>query len=206
MAALDFARRRFAPPLWDNAAMETSEDLGVPVLETSRLRLRPYRMDDAEAMFALYSDPRVMRYWSFPAWTERAQASTYLTMALAAMDSGEIFPWAIADRGSDRLIGALTLFSLHTAQRRAEIGYSLSPDYQGRGLATEALRQGLGFAFDELGLVRIEADIDPRNTSSWRLLERIGFVREGLLRKRWRVNGEICDTAFYGLLEEEFIR
>ena len=186
--------------------MTDSACAGVPVLETPRLRLRPYRTDDDEAMFALYSDPRVMRYWSFPAWVELAQARIYLQRATAGMDSGEIFPWAIADRASDRLIGALTLFSLHAEQLRAEVGYSLSPDYQGRGLAAEALRCGLAHAFDSLGLVRVEADIDPRNQPSCRLLEKIGFVREGLLRKRWRVNGEVCDSAFYGLLADEFIR
>ena len=145
---------------------------GVPILETPRLRLRPYRAEDVEAMFALYSDPRVMRYWSFPPWTEVAQARTYLERALAGMDSGEIFPWAIADRDSDVLIGALTLFSLHVEQLRAEVGYSLSPDHQGRGLAAEALRCGLACAIDNLGLVRIEADIDPRNEPSARLLEK----------------------------------
>lgn len=185
--------------------MDDPNASGVPVLETQRIRLRPYRADDDLAMFALYSDPRVMRYWSFAPWVELAQARTYLSRALDGMDSGEIFPWAIADRDSDRLIGALTLFSLHAEQLRAEVGYSLSPDFQGRGLAAEALRLGLAHAIDSLGLVRIEADIDPRNEASARLLERLGFVREGLLRKRWRVNGEICDSAFYGLLAEDFV-
>lgn len=184
--------------------MDENESDGVPVLESGRVRLRPYRDDDAEAMFELYSDPRVMRYWSFPAWVEPGQARVYLERARAGMDSGEIFPWAIADAGSDRLIGALTLFSLHVEQRRAEVGYSLSPHYQGRGVAAEALRLALGFAFASLGLRRIEADIDPRNLPSCRLVERLGFQREGLLRKRWKVNGEDCDTALYGLLREEF--
>ena len=179
---------------------------GVPVLESARIRLRPYRSDDAPAMFSLYSDPAVMRYWSFPAWVEIGQAKTYLTRAIAGMDAGELFPWAIADREHDQLIGALTLHSLHAEQLRAEVGYSLSPSWQGRGIAAEALRLGLAHALDELGLVRVEADIDPRNTASARLLEKLGFVREGLLRKRWRVNGEICDTAFYGLLADEFVR
>jgi [ribosomal protein S5]-alanine N-acetyltransferase len=186
--------------------MDATANSGVPVLETARLRLRPYRLGDAKAMFALYSDARVMRYWSFPPWTDLAQAEVYLQRALAGMDSGEIFPWAIAERDSDQLIGALTLFSLHVEQLRAEVGYSLSPDHQGRGLAAEALRCGLAHAIDSLGLVRVEADIDPRNQPSARLLERLGFQREGLLRKRWRVNGEVCDTAFYGLLADEFVR
>ena len=179
---------------------------GVPILESARIRLRPYRGEDAAAMFALYSDPAVMRYWSFPAWVEIGQAKTYLARAIAGMDSGEIFPWAIAEREGDQLIGALTLHSLHAEQLRAEVGYSLSPAWQGRGIAAEALRLGLSHAIDDLGLVRVEADIDPRNTASARLLEKLGFIREGLLRKRWRVNGEVCDTAFYGLLADEFLR
>ncbi len=192
--------------LWDNRTMTDAPAYLVPVLETSRIRLRPYRDADVEAMFALYSDPKVMRYWSFPAWTERSQAEQYLARAWAAMEAGEIFPWAIADRASDELIGALTFFSLHREQRRLEVGYSLSSARQGQGLAAEALRCAIGFGFDTVGLVRIEADIDPRNDASAKLLERLGFVREGLLRKRWRVNGEVCDTAFYGLLPEDFVR
>ena len=184
--------------------MDETETDGVPVLESARVRLRPYRDDDAEAMFELYSDPRVMRYWSFPAWVEPGQARIYRERARAGMDSGEIFPWAIADAGSDRLIGALTLFSLHVEQRRAEVGYSLSPAYQGRGVAAEALRLALGFAFASLGLRRIEADIDPRNEASARLLEGKSFQKEGYLRERWIVNGEICDTVFYGLLRREW--
>jgi len=147
----------------------------------------------------------VMRYWSFPAWTQIAQAEAYVARATAAAQSGELFPWAIADAASDRLIGALTLHSLHAEQRRAEVGYSLSPDFQGRGIAAEALHCGLAHAFDVLGLRRIEADVDPRNVASCRLLERLGFVREGLLRQRWLVNGEVCDSAFYGLLPGELV-
>jgi [ribosomal protein S5]-alanine N-acetyltransferase len=207
---LSLARAPVAKPpptgLWDNCGMNAAATYRVPVLETGRVRLRPYRDGDVDAMFVLYSDPRVMRYWSFPAWTERSQAEQYLARAWAAMEAGEIFPWAIADRATDVLIGALTFFSLHREQKRLEIGYSLSPDRQGQGLAADALRCAIGFGFDTVGLVRIEADIDPRNLASGKLLERLGFVREGLLRKRWRVNGEVCDTAFYGLLPEEFVR
>ena len=179
-------------------------DDGVPILETDRIRLRPYRDGDEVAMFGLYSDPRVMRFWSFPPWVEQAQATAYVQRARAAMAAGEIFPWVIAEASGDQLIGTLTLHSLHLEQRRAELGYSLSPDHQGRGLASEALRLGLRHAFEDLGLRRLEADIDPRNHASCRLVERLGFRREGLLRERWLVNGEVCDSAFYGLLAQEW--
>lgn len=178
----------------------------LPVLETPRLRLRAYRAGDAEAMFALYSDPRVMRYWSFPPWQEMAQAKAYVARALAEMAEGRVMPWVIASREDDRLLGTVTLYALNREQRRSEIGYSLSPAAQGRGIASEALRSVLAHAFDVLGFGRVEADVDPRNAASCRLLERLGFRREGLMRARWHVAGETCDTAFYGLLAGEFLR
>ena len=177
-----------------------------PTLESARLRLRPYRSNDADAMFRLYSDPRVMRYWSFPPWTERSQAEAYLKRVLGEMAEGRVLPWAIAAAEDDRLLGTVTFFALDLVQGRAEIGYSLDPKFQGQGMASEALRVALAHAFDTLRLRRVEADADPRNVPSCRLLERLGFRLEGLLRARWRVAGEICDTALYGLLAPEFVR
>ena len=177
-----------------------------PELRTPRLRLREFRADDAEALYAVHSDPRVMRYWSFPAWTRLEQAHSKVADILDQRARGAVFVWAVADAGSDRVIGSIAAFSVDRAQARAEIGYSLHADWHGRGLAQEALRAVLGFLIDELALARIEADIDPRNAASCRLVERLGFVREGLLRERWRVAGEVSDTALYGLLAPEFVR
>jgi RimJ/RimL family protein N-acetyltransferase len=176
----------------------------VPTLASARVRLRPYRGDDAPAMFALYSDAAVMRYWSFPPWTEAAEADAYLVRAAAHAAQGLALPWAIADIADDRLVGTATLHSLQREQGRAELGYALAPSHQGRGLAAEALRLLLGHAFGPLALRRVEADVDPRNVASCRLLEALGFTREGLLRERWRVAGETCDSALYGLLAREF--
>lgn len=175
-----------------------------PVLETARLRLRPYRDDDADDIFAVYSDPQVTRYWSFPAWSDLAQARAYLAQR-RALEAPAVLAWAVAERDGDRLVGTTTLFALNGPQCRAEVGYSLGRAYQGRGYAAEMLRGALGHAFDTLGMERIEADIDPRNEPSWRLLEKLGFRREGLLRNRWRVDGEVCDSYLYGLLRPEFV-
>jgi ribosomal-protein-alanine N-acetyltransferase len=175
----------------------------IPVLASARVRLRPYRDEDLADLFGLYSDPAVVRYWSFPPWTSQAQARDYLARVAAHAAQGIAFPWALAD-ADDRFIGTATLHSLNQEQGRAEIGYSLATAWQGRGLAAEALRLLLAHAFGPLGLRRVEADVDPRNAASCRLLERIGFRREGLLRERWRVNGETCDSALFGLLAHEF--
>ena len=80
----------------------------------------------------------------------------------------------------------------------------LSPAHWGKGLATEAVRRVLQFGFERIGLHRVEAELDPRNTASARLLERIGFRYEGLLRERWWVYEEWCDSALYGLLRADF--
>jgi RimJ/RimL family protein N-acetyltransferase len=177
-----------------------------PELRTPRLRLREFRTDDADALFAVHSDPRVMRYWSFPAWTHPTQAQARVRHVLEQRARGEVYAWAVADAASDRLIGSVAAFAIDRAQARCEVGYSLNADWHGRGLAQEALRAVLAWLIDGPGLLRIEADIDPRNTASCRLAERLGFVREGVLRQRWRVAGEACDSALYGLLAPEFVR
>lgn len=183
------------------SAPAPSDDL--PQLSGARVHLRPFRTDDLGDFYALHSDPEVMRYWSFPAWTERAQADAYFASALAGRNANAMLCWVIALNESDRLIGAVTLFGIDRSQGRAEIGYSLQSAHWGHGYAQEALREMLGYAFGALALRRIEADIDPRNSSSCQLVERLGFVREGLLRARWRVAGEICDSVIYGLLAKD---
>lgn len=176
----------------------------LPVLEGARIRLRGFREADLQNFYAVHSDPVVNRYWSFPAWTELAQATDYFASAIGGRDATRMLCWAIAEPENDLLIGATTLSSINREQGRAEIGYALRASHWGRGLAQEALRLVLDHAFDTLVLRRIEADIDPRNGGSCKLVERMGFVREGLLRDRWQVDGEISDSAIYGLLADEW--
>ena len=181
-----------------------SPRLPQPELSSPRLRLREVRDSDAAALFSIHSDARVMRYWSYPAWTELKQAEQKIADIQRQRCDLDMLVWAIADADTDLLIGSSAIFHMDLAQARAEIGYSLHPDWHGRGLASEALQLVLGYVFNELGLRRIEADIDPRNLPSCHLVEKFGFVREGLLRERWQVNGEICDSAIYGLLRQDF--
>ena len=179
-----------------------SDDL--PTLEGPRIRRRGFRDGDLQDFYAVHSDPLVNRYWSFPAWTEVSQARDYFASAIGGRDAGRMLCWAIAEREGDRLIGSTTLFTINREQGRAEIGYALRASHWGQGYAQEALRMVLGHAFGTLGLRRIEADIDPRNAGSCRLVERMGFIREGLLRDRWCVAGETSDSAIYGLLADEW--
>jgi len=190
----------------DAALAPSPPALQQPELRTPRLRLREFRADDAAALYEVHSDPAVMRYWSFPAWTQPEQAVARVAFVMGQRARNEVLAWAIADAASDRLIGSVAAFALDRTHARAEIGYSLRADRQGQGLAQEALRAVLAYLVDAGGFERIEADADPRNAASCRLLERLGFVREGVLRARWRVAGEVQDTALYGLLAPELVR
>jgi [ribosomal protein S5]-alanine N-acetyltransferase len=175
------------------------------VLATPRLALRALRDDDAAALHAVFADPRVMRYWSSAPWTSIAQAEGFIERSRAAMASGDALRLGLERRDDALLIGQCTLFDFVLPSARAEIGYSMRADAWGRGLMHEALTALIDHGFGTLGLHRIEADIDPRNAPSARSLERLGFQREGLLRERWNVDGEVSDSALYGLLAREWV-
>lgn len=172
-------------------------------LNTPRLVLRPLREDDAAVLFAMYSDPQFMRYWSFAPMTQLEQAREYLSRLMTASASGKDLVCAIDLRETGQMIGTCTLFSLYEPSLRAEIGFGVSREFWRQGYTQEAVHTLIGHAFSTLSLRRLEADIDPRNNGSARVLERAGFAREGLLRERWVVGGEVSDTALYGLLRSD---
>lgn len=177
-----------------------------PELDTERLLLRALQQRDVADLFALFGDPEVMRYWSQPPMQALAEAEAMWVAATEAFAATESFRWALQSRSDDRMIGTCSLFHLDAPNGRAEIGYALQRRYWGQGLMQEALRAVIGYAFDPdgLDLGRLEADLDPRNRASARLLERMGFLREGLLRERWTVAGETTDSLIMGLLRREW--
>jgi RimJ/RimL family protein N-acetyltransferase/uncharacterized protein YhfF len=177
-----------------------------PLLETARLRLRELVEDDTPALFSLYSDEETMRFWSCPAYREPAQALGLIRSIHQGQWKGELVEWGVESREESRLVGTLTLHQQDPGNRRAELGFLLGRPWWGRGLMRDAAGAALthAFAADGMSLHRVEADTDPRNFAAIRLLERLGFVREGLLRQRWLVSGEWSDSAFYGLLSEDW--
>ncbi len=176
----------------------------LPVLRAERLVLRPTRPGDAEDLYALFSNEDVSRYWSERAWTDPKRAPEYLEQIDRWFRERDGFQWAVALQQDDRLIGTCTLFQLYWKHKRAEIGYALQRPFWGRGLMTEALTALFDFAFRELALHRLEADVEPRNAKSLAILERLGFRREGLLRERFRVEEEVQDSLILGLLRPEW--
>jgi [ribosomal protein S5]-alanine N-acetyltransferase len=173
-------------------------------LETARLRLRPLQAGDAAALFGLHADPAVMRYWSSPPWAEPARADEVIAADRIELARGDHLRLALVRKQDDSMIGTCSLFAFHAASRRAELGCALARHVWGQGSMAEALDALVAWAFGELNLNRIEADIDPRNTASAKSLARLGFVLEGRMRQRWIVSGEVSDAAMYGLLSSEW--
>ncbi len=176
----------------------------LPLLQGERVQLRMLRVGDVPQLYAQFSDPKVMRYWSRPPLMRIEEAQTLFEELDHGVGAGEFAQWAIARRSDDRMIGSCALFAHQQVHRRAAIGYALASAHWGHGYALEALRLALDHAFGMLELHRLEADVDPRNVASTRLLEKLGFVREGVLRERWHVSGEIQDSAIYALLARDY--
>ena len=178
--------------------------LPTPTLRTGRLVLRPFSDADADALFAVRSNAHAMRYWDAPPWSERTQAEQFIAGCRRMADEGSGARLAI-DLGSDQsFIGWCGLTRWNPVYRSASMGYCLDDAAWGRGYATEAGRAVLQWAFDALDLNRVQAEVDTRNAASARVLEKLGFLREGTLREDCIVDGEVSDSWVYGLLRRQW--
>lgn len=178
--------------------------LATPSLDTARLRLRPFTDADADHLYALHSDTDVMRYWDSPPWTDPARSGRFIATCGRIQDEGSGARVAI-DRVSDgAFVGWCGLTSWNPEFRSASLGYVLDKSAWGHGYATEAAHAVLTWAFDALDLNRVQAEADTRNAASGRVLEKLGFVREGTLREDCVVNGVVSDSWIYGLLRRDW--
>jgi ribosomal-protein-alanine N-acetyltransferase len=176
----------------------------LPTIDAGRVSLREMIEADIDALYTIFSNEEVMRYWSSPAILDRDAAAGILREVHDAFKTRAMLKWGVARRTDDAIIGTVTLYNISMDHRRAEMGYALGRANWGQGYMHEALQALLDFSFGALDLHRIEADVDPRNAASIRTLERLGFQREGYLRERWQVNGEIQDALFYALLRPDW--
>lgn len=178
--------------------------LPTPTLRTARLRLRPFTADDTDAIFALQSNPRVLRYWDAPPWRERAQAERFIVRCQQIAQEGSGARLAIDRTADGMFIGWCTLMNWDATYRSAMLGYCLGEPAWGQGFATEAAGALLQWAFNTLNLNRVQSEADTRNAASGRVLEKLGFLREGTLRENCIVDGEVSDSWVYGLLRREW--
>jgi len=175
-------------------------------IKTARLVLRPYEAGDLDDLHAYRSQPEVHRYL-YSEVQDREQTRELITerMAVAELtDEGQDLRLAVSWPEQGRVVGEVVLKWLSKVHGQGEIGYTLNPEFQGRGLATEAAEALLEFGFDHLNLHRIIAQCDPRNEPSWRLMERLGMRREAHLRGFEIFKGVWGDLYVYAMLVEEY--
>jgi ribosomal-protein-alanine N-acetyltransferase len=178
-----------------------------PVLTTQRLRLREIRPDDAEAIFAIYSDEETMHYYN-ETFQSLAEAETYVILRHDDYVQRREIRWGITRHDDDRIIGSCGFHHFdeghYEGYYRAETGYILNRADWGQGIMAEALSAILTYGFSEMGLHRIEAVIDIANERSKNLLLKLGFQYEGNLRQRFLFRGSFEDEYYFGLLRDEW--
>lgn len=187
-----------------DAAANSFVALPTPTLHTARLRLRPFTEADTAAIFALQSNPRVLRYWDAPPWRERAQAERFIVRCKQMEQEGSGARLAIERTADGVFIGWCVLMNWDAVYRSAMLGYCLDETAWGQGFATEAAGTLLQWAFNTLNINRVQSEADTRNAASDRVLEKLGFLREGTLRENCIVDGEVSDSWVYGLLRREW--
>lgn len=175
-----------------------------PRIATPRLVLRAVAEGDLEDLLLVNGDPVVTRYLPYAAWKDLADARAWLERMTKLGADGNSLQLVIARADDGRVIGTCLVFLYDEQSARAELGYVLRRDHWGGGWMREALEALLDQAFGAMGLRRLEASVSGPNDASQRLLERLGFEREGVRRERWITRGEPEDSVMYGLLARDW--
>jgi ribosomal-protein-alanine N-acetyltransferase len=176
-----------------------------PVLVTPRLILRRATEADAPDLFALRSDPEVMRYIPRPLATSHADVLALIQMVDGFLDRNERINWAMELKEEQKVVGLIGYVDIKPEHHRAEVGYSLTRAWHRRGLMREALRAVLDYGFGTMNLHTVEAIIDEDNVASGTLLEQTGFRREARFVEDFLHNGEFRTSVHYGLLRREWM-
>ena len=182
-------------------AMSTRSQSPV-TLRTERLILRPFESGDVDDVFEYARDREFGRFLAVPDPYTRDDAERYVAIQVEA-DWSKLASLAITFRGS--VVGGIDL-RIDPAERNAGMGYSVARPLWGRGLVTEAAAEVIRLAFEGYRLHKVWAHADVRNEASWRVMEKIGMSREGLLREHHMVRGEPGDVYSYGILRSEWKR
>jgi RimJ/RimL family protein N-acetyltransferase len=172
-----------------------------PVLETEKLILREMSLNDAKEIFEIYTSKKALRYLGKHPYKNIKEAKERIDTALVAYKKKEGIRWGITLKNSDKLLGSASIWRIVREHFRGEIGYELSPEYWKKGIMSEALIAIINFAFTNMNLHTIEANIDPENTASEKLLLKLGFEKEGHLKESFYFKGKFEDNAVYSLIK-----
>jgi len=171
-----------------------------PIIKTERLLLRQINNEDINEIFVLRSDKRVMRYLDKAPAQSLDDAYEFIKKITELEKNTEAVTWGIALKDKPLLIGTICLWHIQKEHYRAEAGYNLLPDYWGKGIMQEAIKEVIDYGFNIMKLHSIEANVNPGNAASIRLLERNKFKQEAYFKENFYFNGKFLDSVIYSLL------
>ena len=176
---------------------------GTVIIETTRLRLRRARMEDAEPMFRNWAnDPDVTKYLTWPVHANLEVTRTLLENWADSYQNSDYYQWMIELKEIGEPIGSIMASTTGRAES-AHIGYCIGKAWWHKGIMTEAVKAVMEFLFDEVGYHRVEAMHDPNNPNSGKVMKKCGMRYEGTLRQADRNNQGVCDACYYALLAQE---
>src|SRR4030095_1006675 len=171
-----------------------------PSLSTERLNLRRISEEDEKEVFFLRSDKEMLQFLDRDPAKSIEEAREWIRMIDEGVDNNQFIAWAMALKNDPKLTGTITFWNIKQEHYRAEIGYALHTRFQGRGLMQEAMTAVLDYGFNSLKLHSVEANVNPNNAASIKLLDRNAFVREAYHRENYYYNGHFLDSAIYSLI------
>ncbi len=172
-------------------------------LETERLLLRRVDKNDIKEVFALRSNPETMKYIPRPLVKTDQDALDHIAMIENKIETNEGINWAITLNDNPKLIGIIGHYRIKPEHYRAEIGYMILPEFNGKGIVTEAVREVVKYGFDIIKLHSIEAIIDPENLASAKVLEKNGFIKEAHLKENEFYEGRFLDSVIYSIINKK---
>lgn len=177
---------------------------GTQILETERLILRPYTAHDAEAMYRNWAgSEEVTRYLTWPPHSSAEATRTLLKIWEEGYQNPTVYHWGITRKGSDGVIGDISVVHMDEKTAAAELGWCLGQAFWGQGIMPEAALAVRDYLFDRVGFHRVEARHDKNNPKSGRVMQKIGMQYEGTRRASDMNNQGICDTVLYAILRED---
>lgn len=175
-----------------------------PYFEWPSFHLRPMVLEDGEQLLGLRSNPSVMKYIGRPLMQDLIEAQLLIQRIQSDLQERKGIAWAMADPSNNHLVGTVSFWKIDEVNHRAEIGYMMLPEWQGRGIMRQALSNVLTYGFQTMHLHGVDANVDPENVSSIRLLEKLSFTKEAHFKENYYFEGVYLDSAIYCLLKKNF--
>lgn len=174
-----------------------------PILHTDRLDLIEIKQEHLRDIFKLFSDSKVTQFYNVVTLSKEEEAQKFIDWFHNRFADKAAIRWGISLKGHNSIIGTIG-FNNFTKRHRANLGYDLQADFWNKGYVTEALKIVIDFGFKELDLNRIEAEVMQGNIASERVLTKLGFTREGILRQWMYWNDKHYDMTMFSFLKADF--